>query len=129
MPVMLASGLSNTKNAAKLAVYEATIIIAKPAHTMPKTRALKLRGVPSPIPEFSKTPHVNHNERDKFKASSSVFSVLDNLNRPNGLNLSKRYSTNATTWTERSTMTQRPSLKGCKKETKLDSVSFLIILR
>ncbi len=46
MPVRLVWGLSRTRNAAKLAVYEATMIMAKPAQTMPKTRAEKLRGVP-----------------------------------------------------------------------------------
>lgn len=35
------------------------MIMAKPAHTMPSTRAEKLRGVPSPIPLFNKTPHAN----------------------------------------------------------------------
>ena len=46
MPVRLVCGLSKTKNAARLAVYEATMIMAKPAQTMPKTLAEKLRGVP-----------------------------------------------------------------------------------
>lgn len=46
IPVNLVFGLSNTRKAAKLAVYEATIIIAKPAQTIPKTRAEKLLGVP-----------------------------------------------------------------------------------
>ena len=50
MPVRLVWGLSRTRKAARLAVYEATMIIANPAHTMPSTRAEKLRGVPSPIP-------------------------------------------------------------------------------
>ena len=77
-------------------MYE-TIIIAKPAHTMPKTLALKLLGVPSPIPEFNKTPHVNHSARDKFNASSSVLSVFDSLNLAKGLNLSSKYKTTATT--------------------------------
>jgi hypothetical protein len=40
-------GLSNTRKAAKLAVYEATMIIAKPAHTIPRTLAEKLLGVPA----------------------------------------------------------------------------------
>jgi len=39
-------GLSSTRKAARLAVYEATIIIAKPAHTIPNTLAEKLLGVP-----------------------------------------------------------------------------------
>ena len=46
IPVRLVWGLSKTRKAAKLAVYEATMIIANPAHTMPSTRAEKLRGVP-----------------------------------------------------------------------------------
>ena len=46
MPDILASGRSSTRKAAKLAVYEATIIIAKPAQTIPRTRAEKLLGVP-----------------------------------------------------------------------------------
>ena len=50
IPVRLVCGLSRTRKAARLAVYEATMIIAKPAHTMPSTRAEKLLGVPSPIP-------------------------------------------------------------------------------
>jgi hypothetical protein len=48
MPVRLVCGLSRTRKAARLAVYDATMIMAKPAHTMPSTRAEKLRGVPSP---------------------------------------------------------------------------------
>lgn len=47
IPVNFVLGRSNTRNAARLAVYEATIIIAKPAQTIPSTRAEKLRGVPS----------------------------------------------------------------------------------
>ena len=47
IPEMDASGRSSTRKAARLAVYEATMIIAKPAQTMPSTRALKLRGVPA----------------------------------------------------------------------------------
>ena len=46
MPVRLVCGLSNTRKAARLAVYEATMIMAKPAQTIPRTRALKLLGVP-----------------------------------------------------------------------------------
>ena len=46
MPEILDSGRSSTRKAAKLAVYDATMIIAKPAQTMPKTRAEKLLGVP-----------------------------------------------------------------------------------
>ena len=40
------SGRSSTRKAAKLAVYDATMIIANPAQTIPSTRPLKLRGVP-----------------------------------------------------------------------------------
>lgn len=46
MPVSLVLGRSKTRKAARLAVYDATIIIANPAHTIPSTRAEKLRGVP-----------------------------------------------------------------------------------
>lgn len=46
MPVREVWGRSSTRKAARLAVYEATMIMAKPAHTMPSTLALKLRGVP-----------------------------------------------------------------------------------
>lgn len=46
IPVSLVFGLSNTRKAARLAVYEATIIIAKPAQTIPNTLAEKLLGVP-----------------------------------------------------------------------------------
>lgn len=72
IPVSLVFGRSNTRKAAKLAVYEATMIIANPAQTIPKTLAEKLRGVPSPIPLFNKTPHANQIALDKFNASSSV---------------------------------------------------------
>lgn len=51
MPVSLVFGLSKTRNAARLAVYDATMIIANPAHTIPNTRAEKLRGVPIHIAE------------------------------------------------------------------------------
>lgn len=47
IPLNFVLGLSNTRKAAKLAVYEATIIIAKPAQTIPKTLAEKLLGVPT----------------------------------------------------------------------------------
>jgi len=47
MPVSLVLGRSSTRNAAKLAVYDATMIMANPAHTIPRTRAEKLRGVPT----------------------------------------------------------------------------------
>ena len=46
IPVKLVWGLSKTRKAAKLAVYEATIIIANPAQTIPSTLAEKLLGVP-----------------------------------------------------------------------------------
>ena len=46
MPVRLVWGLSRTRKAARLAVYEATMIMAKPAQTMPNTLAEKLLGVP-----------------------------------------------------------------------------------
>ena len=124
IPEIPDSGLSNTKKAAKLAVQDATMIIANPAHTIPNTRALKLLGVPSPIPELSKTPHVNQMARDKFNASSSVLSFFDILNLANGLNLSSRYRTKPTTCTEMNTITHRASLNGCKNEAKFDSRLF-----
>lgn len=46
MPVSFVLGLSKTRKAAKLAVYEATMIIANPAQTIPSTLAEKLLGVP-----------------------------------------------------------------------------------
>ena len=46
IPVKLVCGLSNTRKAARFAVYDATIIIANPAQTIPNTLAEKLRGVP-----------------------------------------------------------------------------------
>lgn len=57
MPVILSSGRSNTRKAARLAVYEATMIIAKPAHTMPRIRAEKLRGAPAGREERSEQHH------------------------------------------------------------------------
>ena len=80
-------GRSKTRKAAKLAVYEATMIIAKPAHTIPRTRAEKLLGVPSPIPLFKSTPHANHIAELRLSASSSVPSLFVSLKRPNGENL------------------------------------------
>ena len=59
MPVRLVCGLSKTRKAAKLAVYDATMIMANPAQTMPRTRAEKDRGVPSPIPALRRTPQAN----------------------------------------------------------------------
>lgn len=87
IPLNLVFGRSNTRKAAKLAVYDATMIMAKPAHTIPKTRAEKLLGVPSPMPLFNKTPHANQMAELRFNASSSVLSFVDSLNRPNGENL------------------------------------------
>jgi hypothetical protein len=63
------------------------MIIANPAQTIPNTLALKLLGVPSPIPLFKSTPQANQMALDRFKASSSVPSVFPNLNRPKGENL------------------------------------------
>uniref|UniRef100_A0A1B0AXG8 Uncharacterized protein n=1 Tax=Glossina palpalis gambiensis TaxID=67801 RepID=A0A1B0AXG8_9MUSC len=71
IPLNLVFGRSKTRNAAKFAVYEATMIIAKPAQTIPKTRAEKLRGVPSPIPLFSNTPQANQTAELRFKGFSS----------------------------------------------------------
>jgi hypothetical protein len=65
------------------------MIMANPAQTMPRTRAEKLLGVPSPIPELSSTPQANQMADDKFRASSSVFSALANRNRPVGRNNKK----------------------------------------
>jgi len=60
MPEMDASGLSRTRNAARFAVYDATMIIANPAQTIPSTRALKLRGVPSHhISSDHNSPYIN----------------------------------------------------------------------
>ena len=47
IPEILASGRSKTRKAARFAVYDATIIMAKPAQTIPSTRAEKLLGVPT----------------------------------------------------------------------------------
>ncbi|VDO06138.1 unnamed protein product [Rodentolepis nana] len=68
---MEASGRSSTRNAAKLAVYDATMIIANPAHTIPRALVEKAFGVSSPIPEFSNIPQVNHIEELKLNSSSS----------------------------------------------------------
>lgn len=56
---------------------------------MPKTRAEKLLGVPSPMPLLSNTPHANQMAELKLSASSSVPSLLVSLKRPNGENLKK----------------------------------------
>lgn len=47
MPVMRSSGRSSTRKAARLAVYDATMIIANPAHTIPRILAEKLLGAPT----------------------------------------------------------------------------------
>lgn len=84
------------------------MIMAKPAHTMPRIRAEKLRGAPvgrdsgqlllgrgrtgqglgiaspSPMPELSRTPQENHMAEDRVSASSSSSSLFT-LNRPKGL--------------------------------------------
>jgi len=121
MPEIEASGRSSTRNAARFAVYEATIIMANPAHTIPSTRALKLRGVPSPMPLLRRTPQANHMALDRFRASSSVSSLLANLKRPKGLNLSSRYRTSATTWTDNPTRIHNVLPNGCKKDPRLES--------
>lgn len=87
MPLNFVFGLSKTRKAAKLAVYDATMIIANPAQTIPKTRAEKLLGVPSPIPLFSSTPQANHIAEPKLSEASSLASFVVNLYRPNGENL------------------------------------------
>lgn len=87
MPESFVFGRSKTRKAAKLAVYDATIIIANPAQTMPRTRAEKLLGVPSPMPLFNSTPHANHIAELRLSASSSVPSLFVSLKRPNGENL------------------------------------------
>lgn len=89
MPLSFVFGRSSTRKAAKLAVYEATMIIAKPAQTMPRTRALKLRGVPSPMPLLRRTPHANQMAELRLRASSSVLSLVECLKRPNGENLNR----------------------------------------
>jgi len=88
MPLSFVLGRSSTRKAARLAVYEATMIMAKPAQTMPKTRAEKLLGVPSPIPLLRSTPQANHTAELRFNAFSSLLSECDSLKRPNGENLS-----------------------------------------
>ena len=55
MPVRLVLGRSKTRKAARLAVYDATMIIANPAQTIPNTRAEKLRGVPSHQYHYNKS--------------------------------------------------------------------------
>lgn len=84
------------------------MIMANPAHTMPRMRAEKLLGAPagrgpsarggrrggtgpwpgvaspSPMPELSRTPQENHIAEDRVSASSSSSSLFT-LNRPKGL--------------------------------------------
>ena len=76
MPDMEASGRSNTRNAAKFAVQEATMIIANPAHTMPSTRALKLRGVPADHNSLKVTRTENFSCCSKCTLKSSTSMVL-----------------------------------------------------
>lgn len=71
IPVSLVLGRSKTKNAAKLAVYEATMIIANPAQTIPKTLAEKLRGVP----EKNKWKHIHLCQQSK----ASVGQIFEGL--------------------------------------------------
>lgn len=92
MPESFVFGRSKTRKAAKLAVYDATMIIAKPAHTMPSTRAEKLLGVPSPMPLLSRTPQANQIAELRLSASSSVPSLLVSLKRPKGENLESEES-------------------------------------
>lgn len=86
-------------------------------NNLPRTRAEKLRGVPSPMPLFSKTPHANQIAELKLSASSSVPSLVVSLNLPKGENLSKRYRTSATTCTDTITNIHRVLLNGCKNDT------------
>lgn len=60
MPVRLVLGRSKTRKAARLAVYDATMIIANPAQTIPNTRAEKLRGVPSHQYHYNKSRTWTH---------------------------------------------------------------------
>lgn len=78
--------------------------------------------LPSPIPLFNKTPQANQIALDKFKASSSVPSVLASLNLPKGENLSKRYSTKATTCTDTITSIHKVLLNGCKNDTSVEDL-------
>lgn len=139
IPVSLVFGRSNTRKAAKLAVYEATIIMANPAHTIPKTLAEKLRGVPentdlsqeidlnivdlpSPMPLLSNTPQANQIALERLRASSSVPSVLASLNLPKGENRSNKYKTSATTCTDTITKIHKVLLNGCKNDTKVEDL-------
>lgn len=62
-------------------------MLTKSVLYLPSTRAEKLRGVPSPMPELSKTPQANQMAELKLSASSSVPSLFVNLYLPNGENL------------------------------------------
>lgn len=73
---------------------------------------------PSPMPLFSSTPHENHMALDRLRAVSS-FSFRASLNRPNGLNRSKRYSITATMWTESKTSNHKFIWKGRRNESRL----------
>ncbi|KDR23336.1 hypothetical protein L798_05297 [Zootermopsis nevadensis] len=69
------------------------MIIAKPAHTIPRTLAEKLLGVPVYNGErscFQRTPQANQMALERLRASSSVASVLASLKRPKGENLSSK---------------------------------------
>lgn len=70
------------------------------------------------MPLFRSTPHENHIALDRFRAVSS-FSFRASLNRPNGLNRSKRYSITATMWTESKTSSHRLIWKGRRNESRL----------
>lgn len=74
--------------------------------------------LPSPMPLFSSTPHENHMALDRLRAVSS-FSFRASLNRPNGLNRSKRYSITATMWTESKTSSHKFIWKGRRNESRL----------
>lgn len=81
-----------------------------------------MRSLPSPIPLFNNTPQANQIALDRLRASSSVPSVLANLNLPKGENRSSKYRTSATTCTDTITRIQRVLLNGCKKETRVDDL-------
>lgn len=72
------------------------------------------------MPLFSSTPQANQIALDRFKASSSVPSILANLNLPNGENLSSRYNTSATTWTDTITSIHSVLENGCKNDTRVE---------
>lgn len=120
IPLSFVLGRSNTRKAARLAVYEATMIIAKPAQNMPSTRAEKLRGVPSPIPLFSSTPHANQIAELKFSAFSSLLSACVSLKRPNGENL---WGEKANEKSPREASLKYGYLPGCGRGTGLHSAT------